>query len=155
MFGKKKSKQQHTTKNTMAKNTTQEVQSNTVNLIGSGTTIKGEVNSDGDIRIDGTLIGTINSKGKLVVGKSGKVDGEVNCKNADFSGDVKAKVNVTELLSLKASTKLRGDVVTSKLAVEPGAIFTGSCKMSNENEKPNVSTNFEPPKTSPKDKKSI
>lgn len=47
MFGKKKSKQQHTTKNTMAKNTTQEAQSNTVNLIGSGTTIKGEVNSDG------------------------------------------------------------------------------------------------------------
>jgi cytoskeletal protein CcmA (bactofilin family) len=113
----------------MAKNFEQE--SPSINLIGAGTVIKGDINSNGDIRIDGTLIGSVNSKGKLVVGNTGIIEGEVNCQNADFSGTIKAAVTVTELLSLKATAKLNGDVITNKLAIEPGAIFSGSCSMNN------------------------
>lgn len=113
----------------MAKSIIPETPISTVNLIASGATIKGEINTDGDIRIDGTIIGTVNSKGKLIIGKTGRVEGEVNCRNADFSGEIKAKVNVSELLSLKSTCKLIGDIVANKLAVEPGAVFSGSCSM--------------------------
>lgn len=132
MLGSKKKNKKPITHRDMAKITTPEPAANALNIVGAGTTIKGEVNTDSDIRIDGTLIGTLNAKGKLIVGKSGKIDGEVNCRNADFSGEIKAKVNVSELLSLKSSTRLHGDVTTSKLAVEPGAVFTGSCQMSDD-----------------------
>lgn len=100
-----------------------------INLVGTGTTIKGEIFSNGDIRIDGTIIGTVESKGKVVVGNTGLVEGDIICQNADFSGNIKARVEVSELLTLKASAKLFGEIITSKLAIEPGAIFTGSCTM--------------------------
>jgi cytoskeletal protein CcmA (bactofilin family) len=106
----------------------------TVNMIGKGTSIKGDVRSDGDFRIDGNLNGSIHSTGKIVVGSTGQIEGEINCQNADISGVVKATIKVKELLSLKATCKVNGDVHTDKLAIEPGAIFTGTCSMG-ENEK--------------------
>ena len=102
---------------------------NSVNLIGAGTKIKGNIQSEGDIRIDGTLIGTITSKGKVVVGSTGTVEGEITCENADISGTVKVKISVSNILLLKPTAKLTGDIVTSKLAIESGATFSGSCSM--------------------------
>lgn len=103
--------------------------SGVVNLIGVGTNISGDITSSGDIRVDGTLKGSINTKGKVVVGSTGVVEGEVVCQNADISGELKAKISVSELLALKSTAKLDGDIVTNKLAIEPGATFSGSCSM--------------------------
>ena len=100
-----------------------------VNLIGVGTAIIGEVTSSGDIRVDGTLSGSITTKGKVVIGSTGMVEGNVNASNADVSGELKGSISVTELLALKSTAKLDGDIVTNKLAIEPGASFTGSCSM--------------------------
>lgn len=99
------------------------------NRVLAGTSIEGEINSDGDIRIDGRLKGQINISGKLVIGENGKVEGEVRCTNANVSGSLEGKVQVVELLSLASSARIKGDVITGKLAVEPGAEFTGSCSM--------------------------
>ena len=101
-------------------------------MIGKGTSIKGDVKSDGDFRIEGNLNGSIQSTGKIVVGTTGTIEGEINCQNADISGNVKATIRVKELLSLKATCKVRGDVHTNKLAIEPGAVFTGTCNMGEE-----------------------
>lgn len=100
-----------------------------INLVGTGTVIKGEVNSSGDIRIDGTLTGQVKCKGKIVVGSTGVLEGEIFCQNADFSGKIKGKVEVTELLTLKSTARFYGDIITNKLAIEPGANFTGTCTM--------------------------
>ena len=100
-----------------------------VNIIGQGTSIIGDINSNGDIRVDGTLKGSINTEGKVVLGKEGVVEGDVICQNADISGIIKAKITVSNLLSLKETAKLKGDIVTNKLSIEPGAEFTGSCSM--------------------------
>lgn len=111
----------------MSKNNS--LENSSVNLIGAGTMIEGDITTNGDIRIDGALTGSINVKGKLVVGVSGTVEGEIICQNADVSGTIKGKIGVAELLSLKASSKLTGDIITNKIAVEPGATFSGSCSM--------------------------
>lgn len=113
-----------------------EIESPAINIIGNGTVIKGDIKSNGDIRIDGTLIGSVNAKGKVVVGATGNVEGEIICLNGDFSGAVKAQVSVTELLQLKATSRLTGDIVTGKLAIEPGAKFSGSCNMHETTAKP-------------------
>lgn len=104
-----------------------------VNLLGSGTEITGDIRSQGDIRIDGSLTGTINCTGKVVIGSTGRVEGELICQNADISGEVKARIKVSELLSLKATALVSGDILTNKLAIEPGAVFTGACKMEGQN----------------------
>ena len=115
----------------MAKVTEQE--NNTINLIGAGTKIKGDVESSGDIRIDGTLTGNLSTKGKVVIGTTGLIKGEVYCKNSDVEGKIDGKINVNELLSLKATSTILGDIAAKRLAIEPGAKFTGTCNMTSEN----------------------
>lgn len=107
----------------------QSVEGGSVNLIGSGTKIIGDIHSNGDVRIDGNLVGNLTTSGKFVLGPEGMVEGNVSCKNADLSGEVKGTVNVGEMLSLKATAKINGDIITGKLAIEPGAAFTGTCNM--------------------------
>jgi cytoskeletal protein CcmA (bactofilin family) len=107
-----------------------ETESITINLISNGTDITGDIKSNGDIRIDGSLIGNLNTKGKLVIGLTGKVKGEITCKNSEVSGLIEGKISVSQLLNLKATSKILGDITTSKLSIEPGARFSGNCKMS-------------------------
>jgi cytoskeletal protein CcmA (bactofilin family) len=123
-FSKKK------TTETMA--TYQETPTNAINSFANGTEITGEVKSAGDIRIDGKLKGNVNIKGRLVIGTTGVVDGEIICSNCDVSGKINGKVNVSELFSLKSTAVVEGEVTTKKLAIEPGAVFTVTCKMNEE-----------------------
>ena len=103
--------------------------SSVVNMIGNGTVITGDIQSKSDIRIDGILKGSVKTEGKLVVGSTGVVEGDVVCVSADVSGEIKAKITVSQLLSLKSISKLNGDIITNKLSIEPGASFSGSCSM--------------------------
>jgi|TARA_B110000914_G_scaffold29895_1_gene22641 cytoskeletal protein CcmA (bactofilin family) len=103
--------------------------SSVVNMIGNGTVITGDIQSKSDIRIDGILKGSVKTEGKLVVGSTGVVEGDVVCVSADVSGEIKAKITVSQLLSLKSTSKLNGDIITNKLSIEPGASFSGSCSM--------------------------
>jgi len=111
----------------MVKNKEEEVPS--LNLLSAGTVVKGEIKLNGDFRLDGTFIGVITCKGKVVVGPTGSIEGEIVCQNADFSGEVKATVKVAELLTLKETARYTGDITTNKLSIEPGAKFSGNCIM--------------------------
>lgn len=106
-----------------------EVENNAINLIGVGTNIKGNVESSGDIRIDGGLVGNLKTNGKVVIGSTGVVKGEIVCKNSDLEGKIEGKIIVSELLSLKATSVINGDIVAKRLAIEPGARFIGNCNM--------------------------
>ncbi len=110
-------------------NKTSESTATSINLIGNGTTIIGDIKSNGDVRIDGSLKGNLSISVKLVVGPSGNIEGNIICQNADISGEIHGKVTVSELLSLKASAKVLGDIVTGKISIEPNATFTGTCNM--------------------------
>ena len=112
----------------MAKGT-EEFDSTAINLLGAGTTITGDINSNGDIRINGILTGNLSTKGRVIIGESGKIKGDINCKNADILGFVEGRLTVTDLLTLKATANVNGEVTIGKIAVEPGCKFNGSCKM--------------------------
>lgn len=106
-----------------------EPEQNSHNTITNGTEIIGDINSNGDVRLDGALKGNLKAKGKVVVGSTGKISGTITCKNSDIFGFVEGQVFVSELLSLKATANVKGDVITNKLAIEPGCKFTGTCSM--------------------------
>ena len=113
-----------------------EPESPAINLLSTGTIVKGDIKVNGDFRIDGTFTGSIQCKGKVVIGSTGIIEGEIICQNADFSGSVKANVVVAELLTLKSTARFSGEITTNKLAIEPGAIFSGNCVM--ETGKPTI-----------------
>jgi cytoskeletal protein CcmA (bactofilin family) len=106
-----------------------EVNPNTLNLIGGGTVITGTLTTSGDIRIDGSVTGTVTSKAKVVMGDSSRVAGDVYCQSADISGVVEGNIFVEDLLTLKSTARIIGDINTKKLIIEVGAGFNGSCHM--------------------------
>lgn len=99
------------------------------NRIVEGTIIKGDIESIADFRLDGQLIGNFNSKGKLVIGPAGTVIGNLIIQNIDVEGKVEGKINVDEILNVKATATIKGEVICGKLAVEPGAKFMATCEM--------------------------
>ncbi|MEN8117389.1 MAG: polymer-forming cytoskeletal protein [Bacteroidota bacterium] len=117
----------------MAKQVNSEGQNQSINIINEATKIKGDIISDGDIRIDGQLVGNLVSKGRVVVGSSGKIEGQIQSGNVEISGYVKGKIIANDLMNMKVSAKIEGDVIAGKLSVEPGATFTGTCSMGGTN----------------------
>jgi len=101
------------------------------NRIVEGTAIKGDIVSQADFRLDGQLTGNFTSQGRIVIGPAGSVTGDIKCKTADIEGRFNGKIEVEELLSIKAKAHINGEVIAGRLAVEPGAVFTASCTMKN------------------------
>ncbi|KYP13590.1 MAG: cell shape determination protein CcmA [Flavihumibacter sp. CACIAM 22H1] len=97
--------------------------------MGNGTTLKGDITSNGDLRIDGKLIGNIHSTAKVVIGANGVVEGDINGVTADIMGKVTGTIKVKELLQLKASGTVNGNIHAGKLQIEPAATFNGACHM--------------------------
>lgn len=99
------------------------------NRIVEGTIIKGDIISQADFRLDGELVGNFHSSGKIVIGPAGKVVGDIVCRNADIEGKFDGKIEVMEVLNIKAKAKIKGEVIVGKLSVEPGAEFSATCVM--------------------------
>ncbi len=116
------------------------------NTIAKGTTITGDIISDGDFRIEGTIQGNVKTPGKVVIGKTGMVNGTLKSANADIEGKFSGKILLSDTLSLRASAHVEGETEVGKLAVEPGATFNATCAMKgalkelNSNSKPVQST---------------
>ncbi len=96
------------------------------NHIAQGTTIKGDIETEGDIRIDGNVEGSITSKGKVVVGGTGNIKGNIRCVNSNISGKVEGTMLVNEMLSITATGKFSGEMTYGKMSVEPGALLEGN-----------------------------
>ena len=99
------------------------------NRIVEGTSITGSIISEADFRLDGELVGDFTSKGKIVIGPAGKIKGDIRCQNADVEGKFEGKIEVADVLNIKASASIIGEVIVGKLSVEPGADFSASCVM--------------------------
>ncbi len=99
------------------------------NRIVEGTTIKGDIISQADFRLDGQLHGNFKSNGKLVVGPAGSITGDISCENADFEGKFEGKLEISDLLNVKATATIKGQVMVGRLSMEPGALFMATCNM--------------------------
>jgi len=108
------------------------VSANLSNSIVEGTHIEGNIQAANDIRIDGTLKGNLECRGRVIIGPQGKVEGDVSCVNAIIEGLYTGKLSVRELLAIKETGVVNGDVVTEKLLVQAGALLNGSCSMSGQ-----------------------
>lgn len=103
--------------------------SNQQNRISRGTKLKGDITSEGGFRIDGQVEGNITSPNKIVIGKTGSIIGTLTCNDADIEGKMEGKIEIKNLLSVKESAHIEGEVITGKLAVEPNATFNATCVM--------------------------
>lgn len=108
-----------------------ESQSSGVNAICEGTIINGDIIAKNDLRIDGALNGNISTSGRIVIGVTGNITGDISCHNIEILGSVTGNVEASDVVTLKGEAKVNGNIITKHLSVEPGIIFNGFCKMSN------------------------
>ena len=97
-------------------------------IIAKGTIIEGNLRSNGNIRIEGKIVGDVITDAKVSLGESSSVEGKIAAKDAEVQGEVKGKLEITNLLTLKNSSVINGDINTTKLEIESGAVFKGKCK---------------------------
>lgn len=99
------------------------------NVIGKGTSVTGDIDTPNDIRIDGKLEGNLFCKARVILGQGAILEGNLHAAHAELAGEVTGKVEVKEILTLKNSASIHGDINTGKLIIEAGAKFNGNCKM--------------------------
>lgn len=98
-------------------------------IIGKGTVMEGNVDTVGNISVDGKLLGNLKTKAKVNIGQTAEINGNVYAQNAEIAGNITGLIEVSDLLILKPTAVINGDVNTNKLRVEEGAVINGSCKM--------------------------
>lgn len=98
-------------------------------LIGKNTKLEGKIECKGTIRLDGELNGDLIVEGNVIIGKSGKITGNISCNNIFISGIVKGNIISKETLRLTNTAKLYGDIKVKTFIVDENAVFEGSCKM--------------------------
>lgn len=116
---------------------------NAVNLLCEGTMIVGDIKTKNDIRIDGILKGKIITSGRLVVGSTAKIEGNIDCANIDVMGVVLGDIQASGIVSLKAQARLIGNIISNQLSIEPGVVFNGNCQMQRKENRDSKDVNKE------------
>jgi len=99
-------------------------------FVGSGTVITGEASFKSMLRVDGRFSGRINSTGgTLIVGSGGQVDANIEVAVATIHGIVNGDIVATDRIELGRAAKLTGNIQAPSLMIEQGAMFEGTCKM--------------------------
>lgn len=102
-------------------------------FVGSGTNVTGEASFKSMLRIDGRFSGRVTSTGgTLIVGAGGQVEANIEVAVATIQGIVNGDVIASDRIELGRAAKLRGNIQTPSLIIEQGAVFEGSCKMTQQ-----------------------
>ncbi len=125
MFGNNSKKES----GNMASSSSESALNGGINSLGLGTKVTGDLIAQNDIRIDGELEGNLKCSGKLILGPKGKVNGHVECQSAVVEGQIEGTLLVKDLLQVKESAKIKGEINTAKLMVQSGAVFNVKCEM--------------------------
>lgn len=132
MFGKKEE-------------TTQTFSMQVINNIGQGTMIEGNIKTDGDIRIDGKINGNVFTKGRLVLGSTSEIIGDIMCMNGNIDGFVRGNIQVNDVLKITKTANIDGNITVKKLIVEEGAIIQAKIAMTNTANSTNRPNNIPSP----------
>lgn len=100
-----------------------------LNALVKGTAVEGTFRCESDLRIDGSIKGKLTCQAKVIIGPSGLVDGEIRCQNAVIEGRFKGNLFVSELLNVRETAEIDGEITTNKLLVQSGAKFNVACHM--------------------------
>jgi len=94
-------------------------------VIGNDVVIKGEITVEKGLRVDGTIEGAVTTKGKVHVGKTGKLSAEINGGAVVIEGKVTGNITAFDRVTLEATSTVTGDLTAVKLVVLEGASFSG------------------------------
>lgn len=102
--------------------------STTPTLISKGCVVQGIIESNVFMRVDGNIKGDLFIDEKLIVGEEGLIEGNIETHEIVVYGTINGSVKA-EYVNIKSTGKIIGELNTSTLHVEKGAIYLGSVAM--------------------------
>lgn len=100
-----------------------------ISIVGPGMKVVGDCDTDGTVRIEGVVEGAVRAGKAVVVGKDGRVNGDIVTQDAVISGTVKGTVTAESRLELQATARIDGEVRARRMQLEEGAILNGTVQM--------------------------
>lgn len=119
-------------------------------ILDQGSEFEGKLTFQGTVRIDGSFKGEIFSKSHIVIGQSGRVDGDAKIGSIAISGQFFGNINAKEKVELHSSAVVEGDITTPSLMIEDGVQLNGKVNMNPEGATVNTSPNKSTTDTSDK-----
>ena len=100
-----------------------------ISIIGPGMKVVGDCETDGTIRIEGVVEGSVRAGKAVVVGRDGRVHGDITTQDAVISGSVEGTLNAESRLELQATARIDGEIRARRMQLEEGAILNGTVQM--------------------------
>ncbi len=101
-------------------------------IIGRGAECGGDFSAEGSVRLDGIVNGGMSVTGKLIVGATGAVYGDITAAVAVIGGEVNGNVTAPDRVELTSTARVIGDITTSTIVIDEKAVFQGGCNMNQE-----------------------
>lgn len=105
-------------------------------IIGKGVVIEGDFSAAGSVRLDGVVEGNVKVQGQLLVGATGKIQGNIDAQAVVIGGEVNGNVKAPEKAELTSTARVIGDIRTDLIVIDEKAVFQGKCDMNQEEIKP-------------------
>ncbi len=98
--------------------------------IGASILIKGDLEGSEDLAIHGRLEGTVSlKKNHILVGREGKLKGDVYGRSVHVEGDVRGNLYGTQEVIIRTTGRVQGNIVSPRVTLENGSRFKGSIDM--------------------------
>lgn len=101
----------------------------TICNIGKSVTVVGSISGDEDLIVQGRVQGDVTLSTNLTVEENGVVEGNVEAESVAVHGTVEGDIRAAEGVSMCEGARVTGDVTTSRISIQPGAVFSGQVNM--------------------------
>lgn len=99
-------------------------------LLGTGPELNGELIFKDMLRVNGHIAGQVCSQtGTLIIDSMARVDANVKVAVAVIGGTVNGDIVAHQRVELGPEARINGNIWTQSIAIQPGAIFEGVCRM--------------------------
>jgi len=100
------------------------------NIIGENSFFEGKFKLKGSLRIDGKFEGEYIEVDKLTIGRTGKINTNINANNVIVEGIVVGNIKAKTRVLLLPTARVLGDIKTPELIIQNGVILEGRCTIS-------------------------
>lgn len=96
-----------------------------VTTLGEDTEFSGTMKFGKTLKILGKFEGDLASEGSLIIGRTGQVKAEIKVGSVIIEGKVTGNITASDLIDLRSTAELTGDIQSAKLKIEEGVLFVG------------------------------
>ncbi|RPH39650.1 MAG: polymer-forming cytoskeletal protein [Burkholderiales bacterium] len=104
----------------------QNIGAHAISMLSEGCAFRGKMLLRGEVRLGGAVEGEIVSEHDLIIERSADIRANIDGHNIQVCGSVCGNINARGILILAPSSNVSGNITTTNLIVENGAILHGN-----------------------------